>query len=226
MTEEADSALWWKYWNTPYLYHSPSLNNFEQKIQELSVGRGINPCRTDLFIPGCARHWGSPLLPETILLSIWVQQEIMHTAHTLFHLKVLRAAGPSRNHEKPCYSPHYSLENSQVWGGSVLAPLPLDLTKSFQGREPLPKKQLQPAPSDHFDWENPLRGVWRERWSFHSLTECSSTFYSLRGRGCVQVPIVSVCPANLARDLPWTWTCEQRVTAEGLTTAWCKLLYV
>lgn len=91
VTKEVDSTLWWISKSTPYGYHSPSLNNIKQiQFKNILFEQVSDPCcleyHMNLFRPGCARHWGSPLLPETVLLlSVWVQQKIMHVVNTVQH---------------------------------------------------------------------------------------------------------------------------------------------
>lgn len=81
------------------------------------------------------------------LLSVWVQQESMHTLHIVFHTKVLRVAGPSRNPKKPCYSAPYSQRQPSL-GRQWPSSLSPGLTWSYQGGEPLPRRRFISASSD------------------------------------------------------------------------------
>lgn len=54
VTKEADSSLRWKSESTPYLYHSPSLNNFEQiQFKNILFEQVPDPCCLECHINLC-----------------------------------------------------------------------------------------------------------------------------------------------------------------------------
>lgn len=149
------------------------------------------------------------LLSSLKLYSCWVSGSSKKscTLLTLSNTQGLRVARPHRNPDKPCYSAPYSLAHSQHWGGSVFSPLPLGLTWSLQGREPLPRNsfsQLHVTTPGREGERMHLQVGGRELRSFHSLTECSAH----------STPTLGQFALNLVSDPPWTW--GQWVTAEGL----------